>query len=121
MFELEKTFHFEAGHVLPHHDGKCRMPHGHSYVMTIHIKSDQLLTSGPKKNMVIDFSDVSSIVKPMIETYLDHKWLNDTLESDSPTVEFIAKWAFEHLEPKLPNLYAVSIYETVTSRIIYKK
>jgi 6-pyruvoyltetrahydropterin/6-carboxytetrahydropterin synthase len=119
MFELEKTFHFEAGHALTHHDGKCKTPHGHSYVMTLHLASDKLIADGPKKNMVIDFTDISDIVKPMIETYLDHKWLNETLQNDSPTVEFIAMWVYEHLSPKLPLLKKVSLYETSTSKVTY--
>lgn len=119
MFELEKTFYFEAGHALKHHDGKCRDPHGHSYVLTIHLRSDTLLTSGPKVNMVMDFTDVSGLVKPMIDTYFEHKWLNDSLQTDSPTAEFIAKWIFDYLNPFLSKLYAISVWETSTSRVTY--
>lgn len=121
MFELEKTFTFEAGHVLKHHDGRCKNPHGHSYVLTIHLRSNTLVPSGPKTNMLVDFNDIAAIVKPMLDDYLEHKWLNDTLQTDSPTVEFIAKWIFEYLESSLPGLHAVSLYETATSRVIYKK
>lgn len=121
MYELEKTFHFEAGHILSHHDGKCSQPHGHSYILTVHISSEQLIPTGPKRNMVADFSDISSTVKPMLEKYFDHKWLNDTLQSDSTTVEFMAKWIFDFLEPHLPGLHAISLYETATSRAIYRK
>jgi 6-pyruvoyltetrahydropterin/6-carboxytetrahydropterin synthase len=119
MFELEKTFHFEAGHVLSHHDGKCREPHGHSYVLTVHVRSPTLIPSGPKKNMVIDFQDINHIVRPLIKDSLDHKWLNDTLSSDSPTVEYIAKWIYDYLKPHLPGLYAISMYETATSKVTY--
>lgn len=121
MFELEKTFHFEAGHVLTHHDGKCRVPHGHSYVLTIHVRSPTLISTGPKKNMVVDFQDINALVRPMILQSLDHKWLNDTLATDSPTVEFIAKWVYDYLEPLLPGLYAISMYETVSSKVTYTK
>jgi 6-pyruvoyltetrahydropterin/6-carboxytetrahydropterin synthase len=116
MYSLEKKFTFEAGHSLLYHDGQCRDPHGHSYGLTIEIRSDQLHQEGPKKNMVCDFADLSKVVKPMIFEYLDHKWLNDTLECDSPTAEFIAKWIFDYLKPKLPHLYSVSVHETATSR-----
>jgi len=120
MFELEKIFRFEAGHSLEHHDGICRGPHGHSYILTVALRSETLNSSGPKTNMVIDFGDLSAIVKPMIVGYLDHKWLNDTLETDSPTVEYIAKWIFEYLQPKIPQLYAISLYETATSKVTYR-
>lgn len=119
MFEVEKIFRFEAGHLLDHHDGKCRHPHGHSYSLKIIIRAENLIDSGPKKNMVLDFSTISEYVKPMIEKYFDHKWLNDSLESDSPSAEFIAQWIFHYLEPKLKGLYSITVFETETSGATY--
>ncbi len=119
MYKLEKSYTFEAGHSLCHHDGKCRGPHGHSYTLTIQIETATLQPSGPKKNMVIDFTDISSIVKPLIRSHLDHHWLNDTLQTDSPTAEYIAKWIFDHLQPQISGLSAVSIAETATSKVTY--
>lgn len=121
MFEIAKKFRFEAGHQLIHHDGRCSEPHGHSYQFIVTLRNDVLISSGPKKNMVLDFFDISDIVKPMIEKYLDHKWLNDTLESDSPTAEYIAKWIFDHLDSKIEALYSISLFETETSQVIYRK
>lgn len=121
MFEVEKSFAFEAGHVLDHHDGKCRYPHGHSYRIHIKLCADQLISSGPKKNMVVDFTSISLIVKPMIDKYFDHKWLNDSLETDAPTAEFIAYWIFHYLEPYLPSLYSVTVHETQTASATYRK
>lgn len=120
MFELQKTFHFEAGHSLEHHDGKCRGPHGHSYILTIHLASETLTPSGPKKNMIVDLTDVSLIAEKMVKEFLDHHWLNDSLDNDSPTIEFISRWVFDHLKPQLPNLRAVSLNETATSKVIYR-
>lgn len=120
MFEIEKIYNFEAGHVLIHHDGQCAHPHGHSYILTVHLRGQSIVENGPKSNMLIDFHDISAVVKPMIHTYFDHKWLNDSLETESPTAEFIAQWIFEYLKPQLPYLYAISINETATSRATYK-
>lgn len=121
MFKLEKIFHFEAGHSLVHHDGKCREPHGHSYILTVYLKANDLVANGPKTNMVMDFTDITSVVKPMIEDYFDHHWINDTLETDSPTVEYMTRWIYHYLKPKLPHLYAVSLNETATSRVTYSE
>lgn len=121
MFELEKTFRFEAAHYLVHHEGKCRGLHGHSYVLNVVVRAEQLKSSGSQTNMVMDFFDFSGIVKPIIEKYLDHKCLNDTLSSDSPTAEYIAKWIFHQLEPVLPGLYAISLHETHSSKVTYRK
>jgi len=121
MFELEKTFSFEAAHVLTHHDGKCCRPHGHSYVLTVRLRGEKLIESGPKVNMLIDFNDIAVVVSPLIENFLDHHWINDTLGTDSPTAEYIAKWIYEYLEPKLPMLSAVILNETTTSKVTYTK
>lgn len=119
MFELKKQFHFEAGHSLIHHDGKCRRPHGHSYMLTVCLKTEKLIESGPKTNMVMDFADLSVIVKEMIAVYLDHHWLNDTLQCESPTAEYIARWIYLYLKPKIPLLISVSLNETASSAVTY--
>jgi 6-pyruvoyltetrahydropterin/6-carboxytetrahydropterin synthase len=119
MFELEKSFHFEAGHRLHHHDGKCATPHGHSYLLKISLRSKSLIPTGPKQSMVFDFQEISSIVKPMIEAFFDHKWLNETLVTESPTAEYLVKWIFEHLKPQMPLLYKVTLSETESSSASY--
>jgi 6-pyruvoyltetrahydropterin/6-carboxytetrahydropterin synthase len=120
-FEVEKIFSFEAGHLLDHHDGKCRHPHGHSYVLKVRLRTDALVKEGPQKNMVVDFSLISDIVKPMIKTYFDHQWLNTTLECDSPTAEYIAFWVYNYLEPLIPSLYSVTICETPSASATYTR
>lgn len=121
MYELEKIFHFEAAHQLAYHDGKCQKMHGHSYIMHVCIQSKNLKANGPKKCMVMDFQDINNIVKPMIEKYFDHHCLNDTLQSDSTTVEFLCKWVFDYLEPQIPGLFAITIYETASSKATYRR
>lgn len=69
--------------------------------------------------MVIDFSDVSSAVKPMIFEYFDHRWINDTLKTDASTVEFMAKWIYDHLKPKIPCLHKVTLFETPSCSASY--
>lgn len=120
-YVLEKTFTFEAMHVLEGHDGKCARPHGHSYSMTVAVGFDGLQKSGPKRNMAMDFGEISLLVKPLVEQYLDHQSLNVTLETDSPTAEYIASWAFEKLEKKTPNLEAVTVRETATSSVTIRR
>jgi 6-pyruvoyltetrahydropterin/6-carboxytetrahydropterin synthase len=119
MFIIEKIFTFEAAHELIYHDGKCRTPHGHSYVLTVTLHGQKLHESGPKHNMVIDFYDISQIIEPMIAEFLDHKTLNKTLNSPSPTAEFIAQWIYEKLKPQLPTLYSITVQETASNKVTY--
>ncbi len=120
MFELRKSFNFEASHVLERHDGKCSRLHGHSYVLTVIIEHRSLQRFGPKKNMVADFSDVSAAVKPLIASHLDHHNLNDTLKTDSPTAEYIALWIYRALAPKIAWLEAIELRETASSVVTYR-
>ena len=120
-FTLKKRFTFEAAHHLPHHDGKCRRLHGHSWVGWVEVKGIELQTSGPQAGMVLDFDCLSNTVKPMVERYLDHYCLNDSLELESPTSEAIALWVFRHLREEGLQLSAVTIEETCTSVCTYSE
>lgn len=120
MFELEKKFTFEAGHVLSHHDGKCSRPHGHSYTLVVRVIGEKLIPHGPKTNMIVDFQDISHVVKPMIRDYFDHHWINETLQCDSPTCEFMAKWIYDYLIKYFPELTSITLYETASSIVTYK-
>ena len=120
MFQLTKTFTFEASHCLEHHDGKCAKLHGHSYKFAVELSGDQLQDIGPQKNMLTDFHNISKPVKKLIESHLDHRHLNDSLMTDSPTAEFIARWIFQQLQPTLPFLTAITVYETASSSASYR-
>jgi 6-pyruvoyltetrahydropterin/6-carboxytetrahydropterin synthase len=61
-------------------------------------------------------------MQPLLEDYLDHYFLNETLAMENPTSEAIAQWVYEQLEKaQLPGLDAVEIRETCTSGCIYRK
>jgi len=68
---------------------------------------------------VMDFSDVKKVLKPLVDNYLDHWFLNETTELENPTSESIAQWIYDRLKPELPMLVAVRIDETCTSSCIY--
>lgn len=119
IWRLTKKFDFEASHQLMHHDGKCARLHGHSWKGEIMVENMELIKVGPKENMVIDFGDMKAPLKPLIEKYLDHWHLNDTLKTEMPTSEFVAKWIYDKLKSDLPDLVAVIIEETCTSRCEY--
>lgn len=122
MYSLRKTFRFEASHQLVHHDGKCARLHGHSWVLHVECRGEALHVYGPKDGMLMDFGDISMVVKPIIERQLDHYHLNESTPfADSPTSENLARWLFEQLYPMLPYLHAVTIEETCTSGCRYTR
>lgn len=119
MWVLAKEFTFEAAHYLPNHDGKCRRLHGHSWKGIVWVKGSALINTGPKQGMVMDYADIKKPLKSLIEDYLDHHYLNESLCMESPTSENVAQWLYDQLRGVLPNLLAVQINETCTSRCIY--
>lgn len=118
-WELKKRFTFEAAHKLPSHDGKCARLHGHSWVMYVCFSGDSLQQEGPKAGMLQDYAEIKSIVKPFVDEFLDHHYLNDTTGLVNPTSEEIARWVYHSLRPKIPLLTAITIQETCTSECTY--
>lgn len=138
-FILTKTFSFEAAHRLDFHDGKCARLHGHSFKLTVvvgEISAGELIREAgnitqfkpkrhPKSNMLLDYGDISSIVKSFVEDKLDHHFLNETLSTKSPTSEYIASYCFGYFSgefyKKGVELREIRISETCTSEAIYRK
>lgn len=121
-WSLYKEFRFEAAHKLPHHQGKCRRLHGHSWVGRVHVRGNTLIKDGSQQGMIIDYGEINQYLQPLLDNFLDHYYLNETLGTESATSELVAKWIYEKLEKAgLPGLYAVEIRETCTSGCIYRK
>ncbi len=119
MFTITKEFKFEAAHKLERHDGKCARLHGHSWKARVILQGVTVRENGPKTGMLIDFGEVKAAVEPLVEQYLDHHYLNETLGCEHPTSEFVAHWLFNRLEVytfgSLTKLVAVEVDETCTS------
>jgi 6-pyruvoyltetrahydropterin/6-carboxytetrahydropterin synthase len=117
MISITRIFKFEAAHCLPNHPGKCKNLHGHSYKLEVEV------TSGPEgllnsQKMIMDFGDLKSIVNPMIDEFLDHHFLNESLDEEIPTAEVmvtsIANWMVSQLISPL-RLIRVRLWETENS------
>jgi len=117
---IYKEFRFEAAHKLPHHDGKCRRLHGHSWVGRVYVKGNRLIEEGAKQGMIMDYGDIKKYLEPLLDKFLDHHYLNETTCLENPTSEALAKWIYEKLEKEgLVGLYSVEIRETCTSGARY--
>lgn len=115
--EIWKEFSFDSAHRLPHvpADHKCARLHGHTFTVRVALEGPL----DPKLQWVVDFADISAVVRPVIEQ-LDHRYLNEIEGLANPTSEVIAIWLWEKLAPALPMLSAVEIRETCTSGCVYK-
>lgn len=115
---IRKQFHFEAAHVLPHHEGKCSRLHGHSYRLDVTV-TGPLQTTGSATGMVIDFDALAQIVREHVIDALDHRSLNEHL--DNPTSENIVAWIWRRLEPFVPQLEELTLWETATASAILRR
>lgn len=111
---ITKKFTFDAAHSLPNHDGKCKNLHGHSYVFEVTV-SGPITETGPKEGMIMDFTDISSVVKAEIISKWDHQFLNDILPFVT-TAENLAAEIFKVLKEKLP-VTEIKLWETATSYV----
>jgi len=114
--ELSKTFRFEAAHCLPNvpPGHKCAEPHGHSYRVTVTVAGqvDEAL------GWVMDFGDLKEVVSPLIQQ-LDHRNLNAVAGLANPTSEQLARWLWDRIRPKVPQLTKVAVAESDTSLCTY--
>jgi len=112
---ITKKFRFEAAHHLPGHHGKCARPHGHSYRLEITIRGPIKDAPGESDHgMVMDFGDLSQIVKNSVIESLDHQDLNVVTEFHT-TAENLAHWIWDELIASGLSealLYRIRLWET---------
>jgi 6-pyruvoyltetrahydropterin/6-carboxytetrahydropterin synthase len=113
--KLRKEFTFDAAHNLIRYKGACERLHGHTYRLAVDIEGTL-----NDDEMVVDFCEVSSIVRENAVSLLDHAYLNDLVEQ--PTAENIALWVWNRIESSLERrncaLSAVTVWETATSSVV---
>ena len=133
---VTREYSWSMVHALLRHRGKCFTPHGHNYRMEVEV-------SGPvneRSGMVLDFSELDTWVKPLIDRHFDHAfWANqyderfphiafsswhdeETCDSSGvePTAENLALWFWDVWKEFPPhwhawkgiNLERITIYET---------
>ena len=111
---VRRSFDFEAAHQLPHHPGKCRDLHGHSYRLLVSV--DRAVDAG--SGLAIDFSDLKAVVRSRVVDVLDHKCINDLI--DNPTAEVMAVWIWQRLELDLEGLVEIELHETRNCSVVYR-
>lgn len=72
-----------------------------------------LQESGPAAGMIEDFDTIAGVVRREVIEVLDHISLNEVIEN--PTCERIAWWIWRKLQPALPGLDELVLWETATS------
>ena len=114
---ITKIFRFEAAHHLPGHRGKCARLHGHSYRLEVTLRGPIKDVPGQSDHgMVMDFGDLSGIVRSSIIERLNHVLLNEATGIHT-TAENLVHWIWDELVAAgLPEglLYRIRLWETET-------
>lgn len=108
---LWRRFRFEAAHQLPHvpPGHQCGRMHGHGFEVILHVDQDL-----GQRDMGVDFDRLGTLWQP-IQAQLDHACLNDIPGLENPTSEMLAAWIWHRLQPPVPELSWVTVYETHTA------
>jgi 6-pyruvoyltetrahydropterin/6-carboxytetrahydropterin synthase len=65
----------------------------------------------PESGFVVDFFDVEVAFGPVLAA-LDHTHLNKVDGLSNPTAENIAIWIWKQVQPELPQLSSIRVFET---------
>jgi 6-pyruvoyltetrahydropterin/6-carboxytetrahydropterin synthase len=142
---ISKEIEFDAGHRVPNHKSKCRNPHGHRYkVQAVLIGSIVEEPGASDEGMLVDFSDLKTILTEKVHDVLDHGFI--VYEGDRamrilfeqgeswkviifpyiPTAENIARWIWDQIVGEINGrfrgnleLQSIRVWETPTSAAVY--
>jgi 6-pyruvoyltetrahydropterin/6-carboxytetrahydropterin synthase len=93
MYAISKRMEIAGSHNLAlSYDSKCKNCHGHNWIITIELRSEELNEEG----MILDFVHIKEIVNQ-----LDHNHINSIVDCN-PTAENMAKWIADKISEKLP-------------------
>ncbi len=118
MYYVRVEAEFAAAHRIVHYHGKCERFHGHNYKVRVWVSGKRLGEGG----MLVDFGIVKAALRNVLDASLDHRNLNELPEfEDDPSAERIAKFIYDQLCAKLPDmvLSAVDVFETANSMARY--
>lgn len=108
--QVWRRYHFQAAHQLPKvpPGHKCGNLHGHSFGVVLHSLALEPQAQDPMGYARLD--QAWAQVAPL----LDHVYLNALPGLENPTSELLAQWLWQRLQPVLPSLCGVSVFETAS-------
>lgn len=118
MYELRVKEHFDAAHYIKDYEGKCSREHGHRWTIEVCLQGPEL----DDRNLLIDFKDVKEAMNFIIDQYLDHWQLNETLGEPNVTAEYLAEWLFRQMKARAGKgveVVSVTVYESPECSVRY--
>jgi 6-pyruvoyltetrahydropterin/6-carboxytetrahydropterin synthase len=118
IVELSREYHFEAAHRLPRvpEGHKCSRVHGHSYKVVLNVRGKV----DPQSGWLIDFGALDDVFAARIHSRLDHRYLNDIPGLENSTCEILAGFIWNEVRQTIPELSAVTVWETIDASCTYR-
>ena len=106
MTELTYEFWFDAAHQFRHMPvgHKYRGLHGHSFRVEIAVRG----TPDPDSGFIVDFAQLEAAGESIRER-LDHRFLNEIVGLETPSLEHISRFIWDALKPRFAGLTRVAI------------
>ena len=130
---------FDSAHFLAGYHGKCANIHGHRWVVEAIVAQEELIMSGEKRGMVLDFSDLKKAVRKIADSF-DHMLIFESgslkpttvaaLEDEGfclrevsfrPTAENFARHFYGLLAASHLPVKSVTVYETPDNCATYEE
>jgi 6-pyruvoyltetrahydropterin/6-carboxytetrahydropterin synthase len=118
MYQVCKSFSFDAAHILRGYDGNCARLHGHRWEVAVCVEGSELDGIG----MLVDFRFIKEAAQRATANY-DHNMLNEISPYDeiNPSAENIARTIYLAIRAELAtsaphaHLAYVQVAESPTS------
>ena len=103
-----RRYVFQSAHRLPNVPAghKCGRMHGHGFEVILHAKEQGI-------GRVVDADVLDAVWAPM-QQQLDFACLNDLPGLGNPTSEMLSSWLWQRLQPLLPELSWITVFETAS-------
>jgi len=121
MYELTVDAHFDAAHCLDGYNGECANVHGHTWLVSATVRTEELDDIG----MSVDFKIVRQSLEWAVGIF-DHTVLNnlDLFANSNPTAENLSRIIFERLSERLKSyradVVAITVGEGSRNRLTYR-
>ena len=139
MYRLKTSSSFDSAHFLAGYEGKCANIHGHRWKIEAEFSGAELVSSGDKRGMLIDFGDIKSAVRALADSF-DHALIyeEESLRAETvaalnaenfrliavpfrPTAENFAKYFYGRLREQGLPVSSVAVYETPENCAVYEE
>jgi 6-pyruvoyltetrahydropterin/6-carboxytetrahydropterin synthase len=100
MLDVFKEFTFEAAHRIPPYSSL----HGHSFVVEVLVRGEPDAEFG----WAMTLTRIEPCIQ-VVQKALDHKYLNDIVGLEVPSLENVARWIWRQLGPELSGLHRITV------------